>query len=133
MTDTLAARYGGRPSPATTRARWAVVALVAAVAIAILVEAGLRAGSPAVTFQVNSFTTTTHSVTVEFSVTKAPLAEALCVVRSRDVSGLEIGRASVLVGPRRDGRRTTDVRYTLPTQGVPNTGEVETCRIVRSH
>ncbi len=129
-----AGRYGPPPS---RRRRWAgyiVGGIAAGVALAALLTLAVHRSAPAVAAQVTGYDVLSDTtVRIRFEVRKAPLVEAVCVVRARNRSGMEAGRAEVTVGARPDAGRTTEVRYDLPTRSRAVTGELAGCRVSRAH
>jgi hypothetical protein len=77
---------------------------------------------------VTSFTDVTdNQVVVTFLVRLPEGRSARCIVRARDATGAETGRAEILVNPGPDPGRTV-ASHRLPTQTRPVTGEVQGCR-----
>ncbi|GAB3219138.1 hypothetical protein GCM10027447_01260 [Glycomyces halotolerans] len=64
-------------------------------------------------------------VSITFEVFKPAGEGAICRVRSRDMSGAEIGFAEVRI-PSDDSTRV-ETTYALAVTGDPNTGEVQRC------
>ena len=121
-------RYGRRRTPSAVTKP--VVALLAVVMLAVLVFFGFRLyrayGDQDYSAAVTRFTIADNAVDVEFIVRLPAGGRAECVVRSRDASGVEIGRATVPVVAGADPDRTV-ARYRLATRGRPVTGEVAGC------
>jgi len=80
---------------------------------------------------VTRFTTAEGAVDIEFVVRLPAGGRADCLVRARDESGAEIGRATVAVTAGAEPKQTV-VTYHLTTNGRPVTGEVERCYATRN-
>jgi hypothetical protein len=83
-------------------------------------------GDQAYSAAVTRFTTSDNAVDMEFIVRVPTSGLARCVVRARDTTGSEIGRATVEVPAGPEPSRTV-MRYRLATTGRPVTGEVAGC------
>ena len=70
---------------------------------------------------------TDNQVVVTFLVRIPEGGTALCVVRARDVTGAEVGRAELVVRPGPDPEQTV-ASHRLITSSRPVTGEVQGCR-----
>ncbi len=70
---------------------------------------------------------TDNQVVVTFLVRIPEGRSALCVVRARDVTGAETGRAEIVVRPGPDPDQTV-ASHRLITRSRPVTGEVQGCR-----
>ncbi|WP_100449065.1 DUF4307 domain-containing protein [Glycomyces xiaoerkulensis] len=121
-------RYGRRREP--RRRRPAVVAALTVAVVAAGLVAALRLGdlyggdySPRL---LAYDTSVPGQVTISFEVYKPAGEGAVCLVRSRDFSGAEIGSAEVPIPA--DERTRVETAYTLAVTGDPNTGEVPRCR-----
>ncbi len=66
-----------------------------------------------------------------FEVAKDPADEAVCLVRSRNLQGAEVGHEDVRVPRGRPGEREVVVTHELPTSDTPITGEVLRCQVLR--
>ncbi len=76
---------------------------------------------------VTSFTEVTdNQVVVTFLVRLPEGGSARCVVRARDVTGVETGREEILVKAGPDPGATV-ASHRLPTRSRPVTGEVQGC------
>jgi Domain of unknown function (DUF4307) len=121
-------RYGRRRAP--RRARWWVVAVVAAVAVVAGLALTLRLhqqyGAGAYDTELVRYTDVTDSqVVVHFRVNLPAGKSATCTVRARNRDGAEVGRAQVGV-PASPDRRPL-VSYRLATSQRPVSGEIQGC------
>ncbi|HCT81032.1 MAG TPA: DUF4307 domain-containing protein [Micromonosporaceae bacterium] len=125
-----AGRYGRRRENRRTP-RWlvAIAALVFAAAAATVGVSLYHAyGDGNYSASVTSFTDITdNQVVVTFLVRLPEGGTATCVVRARDVTGAETGRAEIRVIPGPDPSRTI-ASHRLQTRTRPVTGEVQGCR-----
>jgi hypothetical protein len=125
-----AGRYGRRRDGRQTP-RWLVALaaiLVAAAAALVGVSLYQAYGEGDYAASVTSFTDVTdNQVVVTFLVRIPEGGTAICVVRARDASGAEAGRAEIKVLPGPDPGRTV-ASHRLVTRTRPVTGEVQGCR-----
>jgi len=99
-----------------------------AILVAATVWIGLDVANPGVRGSIPSFTVTSDSsVDVQVEIRKDGDKEAVCVLRSRDADGYEVGRREVRFAK---GEKTVDRTETLQTTGRPNTAELENCHTV---
>lgn len=121
-------RYGRRRTPGGPAKP--LVILLAVATVALLVFLGLRLyrayGDQDYSAEVTRFTTSDSAVDVEFMIRLPEGGRAECVVRARDASGLEVGRATVDVTAGAEPNRTV-ATYRLATKGKPVTGELAGC------
>jgi Domain of unknown function (DUF4307) len=121
-------RYGRRRTPGA--AAKPLVAVLAAVLLAVMTFIGFRLyrayGDQDYSAEVTRFTTSDSAVDVEFIVRLPEGGRAQCVVRARDASGLEIGRATVDVSAGAEPEQTV-ATFRLATKGKPVTGELAGC------
>lgn len=121
-------RYGRRRTPGSN-AKPLVIGLAVA-ALALLSFFGFRLylayGDQNYSADVTRFTTTDSAVNVEFIIRLPEGGKAQCVVRARDASGSEVGRAIVEVSAGAEPKRTV-ATYRLATKGKPVTGELAGC------
>ncbi|HEU0103778.1 MAG TPA: DUF4307 domain-containing protein [Mycobacteriales bacterium] len=112
-----------RPIPVVLGTLAALVSLVAAVLLFRAFGASTEVGFGARGYVVQS----DRSVQVEFEVVKDPARTAVCSVRARDRTGVEVGNSLVRVGP--SDRRRSIVRYELATSGRAASGELTSCEL----
>ncbi|MYV98878.1 DUF4307 domain-containing protein [Streptomyces sp. SID3343] len=127
MSATPATRYG---KGATRNDRGLKIAF--AVFLVLLVSAtiwiGLDVANPGVRGSIPSFEVTSDSsVEAQIEVRKDADKEAVCVLRSRDKDGIEVGRRELRFDK---GEKKIDRTETLQTAGKPNTAELEDCHTV---
>jgi hypothetical protein len=124
-------RYGRRRTPGG--AVKPLVMLLAAAMTGLLVFVGFRLyrayGDQDYSAEVTRFTTTDSAVDLEFIVRLPAGGRAECVVRARNASGVEVGRATVAVSAGASPKRTV-ATYRLVTNGKPVTGELAGCEPV---
>lgn len=117
---------GPRLSPAAKVA--AVVALAAVSALVAFVFARSTTSSfGSQRVGVESFELRDASVAITFTVRRDPDEELVCVLRSRDRAGAEIGRAEVPVPADPGGATEVTLTYELLTAGIPVSGEAIGC------
>lgn len=122
-----AARYQQGRSPWVTRIGAVVLAVVSL--LAAYAFARPLAGSPqTVRFDVLGFDTLDDrdAVTIRWTVDRPIGTEVICVLRSRNREGAEVGRAEVPI-PAQTSSDRVGVEYTIVTVGRPVTGEVTDC------
>ena len=127
--SSLDGRYDTPRSPWPARA--GAVVLAALSLVAAYAFARPLTGSPQdVRFQLLGFSVdeAAQSVELRWTVDREPGTPVLCVVRSRDAAGAEVGRAEVPVPAGTEGSRVA-MTFRLATAGVPNTGEVTDCGV----
>jgi uncharacterized protein DUF4307 len=121
-------RYGRRRTPGSNAKPLVIVLSVAA--LALLTFFGFRLytayGDKNYSAEVTRFTTSDGAVDMEFIIRLPEGGKARCVVRARDKSGSEIGRATVDVSAGAEPKRTV-ATYRLVTKGKPVTGELAGC------
>ncbi len=106
-----------------------VVGGLIGLAVAVLLYRGY--GAQEVAFGPRGFTVQSDAlVRIEFEVDKDAAAVALCTVRARDRTGLEVGNALVRVGPSAD--RSQVVTYDLTTRSRAVSGEITACTLERA-
>ncbi|GAB3649706.1 DUF4307 domain-containing protein [Glycomyces tarimensis] len=121
-------RYGRRREPARRRPILAVVLTLAVVAAGAAVSWRLyeQYGHGEYTSNLLAFDDSVPGqVAVTFEVFKPEGEGAVCLIRSRDMSGAEIGSAEVRIPA--DASTRVERTYTLEVEGEPNTGEVLRC------
>ena len=115
-------------------AKYVVVALSLAVAaVAVFVVFFNPSDTPAVSYRVLSLQLgDPEQVVVRFEVTKAPLAEAECVLTATGPDREIVNRLSgVRIGPS-PGERTTRHTATIPTDQRATDAAIATCTITRT-
>ncbi|WP_155374247.1 DUF4307 domain-containing protein [Catellatospora vulcania] len=124
-----AGRYGRRREQRrASRSTVAVLALLTALATTLIgVRLYAAYGDGDYTASVTAFDDVTEAqVAVTFLVRLPADGTAVCLVRARDKTGMEVGREEVTVQPGPDPERTV-VTHRLVTTGRPVTGEVKGC------
>lgn len=90
---------------------------------------GLNQANREVTASIPTFKVTSdRTVEAQIEVRKDKGKTAVCVLRSRNEDGAEVGRKEVTIGPA--GAKTVTVTEVLQTTDRPNTAELDGCRIV---
>ncbi|MBM0274740.1 DUF4307 domain-containing protein [Micromonospora tarensis] len=125
-------RYGRRRAPGGRRRRLisATVALLLLLGTLTVISVRLyrQYGDPVYDAQVITYTDITDKqVLVDFRVTVPPGGSAVCVLRARDRSGAEVGRAQLTVTADPGDRHVT-TRHRLATTARPFIGEVLRCQ-----
>ncbi|MEE6257586.1 DUF4307 domain-containing protein [Plantactinospora sonchi] len=123
-------RYGHRRA-ARRRRPW-VAALLVVVLLGVMVAVSFRLyrqyGDPNYDAQVITYTQITESqVMIDFRVTVPEGGTAICVLRARAKTGVEVGREEVRVAAA-PGERHLTTRHLLATTARPIIGEVLRCR-----
>ncbi|MCH7232546.1 DUF4307 domain-containing protein [Glycomyces sp. L485] len=122
-------RYGRRRKPRRSRPL-----VAAALTLAVVIVGGAASWRLHEQYGHGDYTTNLLAfddsvpgqVDITFEVYKPEGEGAVCRVRSRDMSGAEIGAAEVPI-PADSSTRVVET-HTLPVTGEPNTGEVQRCR-----
>lgn len=121
-------RYGRRRTPQRRRPAVMAVLLVGVVAAGLFTAWRLSElyGQNEVSERLLGYDdSVAGQVDITFEVYKPAGEGATCAVRSRDLAGAEIGYAEVAIAA--DEATRVEMTYTLPVEGVPNTGEILRC------
>jgi Domain of unknown function (DUF4307) len=102
------------------------LAAVAALAVIWLLWAALSQARAPVRAGLLGYRVVDDAVELRIEVVKDPAVRAVCLVRARDGTGYEVGRAELAV-PAGEPRRRV-VTYRLETNGRPVGGELRGCR-----
>lgn len=100
---------------------------MAAVAAVIGVSLYRAYGDGDYTAAVTGYQVDDTGVVITFLVRLPESGAARCVLRARDATGAETGRAEIVVVPGPDASRTV-ASHRLPTRTRAVTGEVQGCR-----
>ncbi|QSB05975.1 DUF4307 domain-containing protein [Natronoglycomyces albus] len=120
-------RYGRRRE-STHRRKWiagGLSALVIAGGVGVSLIMYDKYGDPNFSATVQGYQLHPDEVEITFQVTKPADEEAICLLRSRDMSGAEIGNANVVIPTGEEDK--VSVTYNLSVDGDPNTAEVLKC------
>jgi hypothetical protein len=124
-------RYGRRRDARSTRRRlvpYALVGLGALVGLLLAVRLYQQYGNPAYRAEVIAVQEYADDhVTMRLRVYKPAGTPAVCRVRARSRTGLEVGAEDVPVPAGGRGRRSAEVTFRLPTSERPVAAEVVGC------
>ncbi|MFF7248021.1 DUF4307 domain-containing protein [Embleya sp. NPDC008237] len=127
MSATPVTRYGKGATRNDRKLRIAF-AVFMVVLVAGTVWIGLDVANPGVRGSIPSFRVVSDSaVEVQVEIRKDADKEAVCVLRSRDEGGAEVGRRQLRFAK---GDKHIERTETLQTAGRPNTAELEDCHTV---
>ena len=122
LTAALTARYGTVSGPRRARI---IAAVGSALTVAVVTFAYLVSTSPSVRFALTAFDVIDDtSVSVTWSVTRAPDATSYCVVRAQDANRQDVGYATVEVA---GGPAQVQMTYHLATESRAVLAEVLAC------
>ncbi|MGC0419289.1 DUF4307 domain-containing protein [Embleya sp. AB8] len=128
MSATPVTRYGKGATRSDRKKLQIAFAVFMVVLVAGTVWIGLHGANPGVRGSIPSFRVTSDSsVEAEVEIHKDADKEAVCVLRSRDKDGSEVGRRELRFAK---GDKHIDRTETLQTAGKPNTAELEDCHSV---